>query len=183
MAESAVTILVPEAEPVVGHWRLAHDPSAAEGVPAHVTLLYPFVPFESIDEAVEAGLESVFAAAAPFSVSFSGLRRFPGVLWLAPDDPEPLVALTLALMAEFPACLPYGGAHDTITPHLTVAQVKEGADAESRVDRIEADFTNDSATRLPIRAHVVEAWLLAEEAGGWRLVRPYRFGAPATPRS
>ena len=39
--ESAVVIPVPEAEPLVGELRLEHDPAAAAGVPAHVTLLSP----------------------------------------------------------------------------------------------------------------------------------------------
>ena len=40
---SAVVVEVPEAEPLVGAWRLRFDPVAALGMPAHVTLLYPFV--------------------------------------------------------------------------------------------------------------------------------------------
>jgi hypothetical protein len=40
---SAVVVPVPEAEPRVGALRTALDPSAALGVPAHVTILYPFV--------------------------------------------------------------------------------------------------------------------------------------------
>ena len=41
--ESALVVLVPEADPLVGPFRSFFDPSAALGVPAHVTLLYPFV--------------------------------------------------------------------------------------------------------------------------------------------
>ena len=42
--ESAILLCVPEAEKLVHEWRLKGDPSAARGVPAHVTLLYPFLP-------------------------------------------------------------------------------------------------------------------------------------------
>ena len=41
--ESALVILVPEAEPLVRPFRHRFDPSAALGVPAHITLLYPFI--------------------------------------------------------------------------------------------------------------------------------------------
>jgi hypothetical protein len=35
-------LVVPEAEPLVKPFRDRYDPSAAAGVPAHITLLYPF---------------------------------------------------------------------------------------------------------------------------------------------
>jgi hypothetical protein len=41
MAQSAIVVVVEEAEPVVGAHRLRHDPVASLGVPAHVTILYP----------------------------------------------------------------------------------------------------------------------------------------------
>ena len=46
MPESAILVPVPEAGPVVGRLRARLDRSASRGVPAHVTVLYPFVPPE-----------------------------------------------------------------------------------------------------------------------------------------
>ena len=43
-AESAVLVPVPEAERAVSRHRARLDGAAARGVPAHVTVLYPFVP-------------------------------------------------------------------------------------------------------------------------------------------
>jgi len=40
--ESSLMIVVPEAERLVKPFREKYDPSAAVGVPAHITLLYPF---------------------------------------------------------------------------------------------------------------------------------------------
>ena len=48
---SAVVVHVPEAEPVVGGWRRAHTYDAPLGLPAHVTILYPFVPRGELTEA------------------------------------------------------------------------------------------------------------------------------------
>jgi hypothetical protein len=42
--ESALVILVPEAEAVVGRLRQRYDLSAAVGMPTHITLNYPFLP-------------------------------------------------------------------------------------------------------------------------------------------
>jgi hypothetical protein len=49
---TAVLLCVPEAEPVVHGWRSTGDPSASRGVPAHVTLLSPFLPADRIDAGV-----------------------------------------------------------------------------------------------------------------------------------
>src|SRR5215216_5253276 len=48
---SALIVAVPEAEPLVGGWRLRYD-DASLGVPAHVTLLFPFMPAEELGEAL-----------------------------------------------------------------------------------------------------------------------------------
>ena len=41
---SALLVEVPEAEPLVRQWRMDLDPHAALGVPAHITVLFPFAP-------------------------------------------------------------------------------------------------------------------------------------------
>jgi len=52
MPETARVVVVPEAEPLVSDWRAQHDWSAQRGVPTHITLLYPFVPTEKVDDEV-----------------------------------------------------------------------------------------------------------------------------------
>ena len=47
--ESGLVVLVPQAEALVKPFRDRYDPSAATGVPAHITLLYPFKPPDEID--------------------------------------------------------------------------------------------------------------------------------------
>jgi hypothetical protein len=44
MAESAFIVCVPEAEPHVAVLRERFDASARLGLPAHITMLYPFMP-------------------------------------------------------------------------------------------------------------------------------------------
>ncbi len=67
MEESALVIIVPTAEPVVGSFRARYDPSAAVDIPAHITVLYPFMPPEKIDDQVEADLGALFLARPAFS--------------------------------------------------------------------------------------------------------------------
>src|ERR1700729_2595365 len=60
-SESCLLVPVPEAEAVVGRVRGRLDRAAAWGVPAHVTILYPFVLPEAItSEAAEAAVWPAF---------------------------------------------------------------------------------------------------------------------------
>ena len=49
---SALIVEVPDAEPIVGEHRQRWDTSAALGVPAHVTVLFPFMHPSDIDNSV-----------------------------------------------------------------------------------------------------------------------------------
>ena len=158
MRQSAVLVHVPEAEPVVGDWRLKHTYDAPLGIPPHVTLLFPFVPADELDVAVDERLARLVGAAEPFDVTFARTARFPDVLYLQPEPSEPFSALTQAITAEWPEHPPYEGAHDVVIPHLTVA---EGED-EELFERIKADVV----AGLPLATHVDEAQLYVEDAAG-----------------
>ena len=76
-AESALVVLIPEAEVAVGSLRQRFDPSAALGLPAHVTILYPFKPPAELTLDVIDQLAELFARVPPFDVSFSELAVRP----------------------------------------------------------------------------------------------------------
>ena len=77
---TAIVVPVPEAEAVVGDWRRLHTPSGAEGVPAHVTLLAPFIPAVRLDERSEG--TGVFACACIFATGVStGYGTLPVSAW------------------------------------------------------------------------------------------------------
>jgi len=121
--------LPPELERI----RQRHDPVAVSGVPAHVTLLFPFLPADELTPAIRRRLAAIAAGARPFDVRFRAVRRFPGVIWLAPEPAEPFVTLTERIVVEFPGHPPYGGAHDAVIPHLTLGHGDE--DVLARVER------------------------------------------------
>lgn len=154
MPETALVVEVPEAEPLVSHWRAKHDWSAQRGVPAHITLLYPFVPAERVDEDLMRDLRELFASRPAFSFRLTRVARFPDVAWLAPEPSEPFAALTELIVGRFPDYPPYEGDHDEVIPHLTVA---EGAVALQ--DEVEAALT----PHLPLEAAVHEVALLVED--------------------
>jgi 2'-5' RNA ligase len=173
---TALVLEIPEAEHVVSRWRKLHDPSAADGMPAHVTLVHPFRAREEIDADAEASLTHLFRQSAPFDLHFHETRRFPAtsVLWLAPRNPAPVVALVRALGVAFPEHLPYAGAHPDTVPHLTLANLKTtGGD----LDRIEREFFAEARPRLPLHARVEAASLFHNDGSGWRAVKQFRLGA------
>ncbi len=95
--QSAVVVPVAAVEPAVSSWRHRFDSSAAAGMPAHITVLYPFLPAERLNTTVLDELREV-CATVPFQhVVFKQTAKFPGVLYLAPDPDDGLRELTGAL--------------------------------------------------------------------------------------
>ena len=169
--ESALVILVPEADRLVKRFRDQFDPAAASGIPAHITVLYPFMAPRHISPAVMARLSGLFAACAPFDVALAELRRFPKVLYLAPQPDDPFRRLTQWIVAHFPDCPPYGGAFAEITPHMTFAH---SADPE-RLEGIARDFLTLRADQLPLRVRATEAALIDNEDGAWHVHATFPF--------
>jgi 2'-5' RNA ligase len=172
VGRTAIVALVPSAEAVVGRHRQRYDPVAQHGVPAHVTILYPFLP--EVDDAATARVAAVCARFPPFRVTFTGTGRFPGTfVWLRPEPAEPFLALTAALATEFPDFPPYAGLVTDPTPHLTVAINVDDLTADA-LDRV-------LAPQLPIDALVQELVLLAESDHGWGGAHTWPLGRPAPP--
>jgi 2'-5' RNA ligase len=151
--ETALVVEVPEAEPLVAEWRAQYDWSAQRGVPAHITLLYPFVPTERVDGRLLDELRDLFASQPAFSFTLTTVARFPDVAWLSPEPAEPFEALTDLIAERYPEHPPYEGEHDVVIPHLTVAE----GDVDLQ-DRVEAAL----AGRLPVSAQADEVSLLEE---------------------
>jgi len=162
---SAVMVPVTGLDHLIGGWRDRHDPSAAVGVPAHVTLLYPFVPGADIGRAVPV-LRTVFADVRAGQFNLGHVGVFPWVTWLAPEPVELFRDLTRRLIDRFPACRPYDGAFGVPTPHATVIDhsTREGdydgyADAHRR-------FVAGIETSLPVTVPFTEIRLIVEHDDG-----------------
>jgi 2'-5' RNA ligase len=163
VSQSALVILVPEAEALIGGLRDRHDPAARQGVPAHITLLYPFLAPEVIDDAVSAKLRQRFAEFAPISFHLAACRQLgPDLLCLMPEPDEPLRQLTLAIWRLFPGCPPYGGKWPEIVPHLTIANVDP-----AQLAGVTAEVANRVMPGLPITCRAKAVALLDNAAGIW----------------
>jgi len=164
---SAVYVEVPEAEPLVGSHRLRWD-SAGVTVPAHVTILFPFIDPADLDAEVHAELRRIAASAEPFDAAFRRVGRFPDVVWLAPEPVAAFQGLTEAIAARWPSHPPYGGAFETVIHHLTVA---DGA-PPAVLDTLEAELP----LGLPITTRVTDLALVSRVGGAWRGVDRFRLG-------
>jgi 2'-5' RNA ligase len=170
--ESALMVLVPEAEPLVKPFRDRYDPSAAAGVPAHITLLHPFKHPNELDGAVVDDLARSFQRREPFRFSLVSIERFPdAVLYLAPEPEEPFRDLTLAIWDRYPETPPHGGKWPDIVPHLSVAWVGN----EQELDRIADGFARASHGKLPIHATATGVVLMEKRSDRWATHATFEF--------
>jgi 2'-5' RNA ligase len=157
---TALVIPVPEAEAHVGALRARYDGADENGIPAHVTILFPFGDRED-------GLEELFARFEPFDFTLARVERWPTVLWLAPEPAERFVELTQALVERYPEYQPYEGEHETVIPHLSVAHRTQAPP--------EVDEELRRVLPIPARAtHVLQIEEYAEDR--WRERRRFRLG-------
>lgn len=171
---SALIVTVARAAPVVEGWleRTAVT-KPSQGMPAHVTVLVPFVPAERIDDELLDDLRGLFAGFQPFGFTLPRLRRFPTTLYLEPEPAGPFRELTRAVAARWPEHQPYEGEFDDVVPHLTAAQGEQAL-----LDAAEAEI----APKLPLVARASEVTLLveAERFGEWWEPRAtFPFGSDA----
>lgn len=147
--DSALIVPIPAADSVIHRWRVLYDSAAAAGVPAHVTVLYPFIPQAEIDGEVEATVRRVLAPFPAFACHLSEIRWFGDeVAYLAPEPEGAFRSLLTAMWGAFPDHPPYEGAHEDPTPHVTIGHQAPGLDEavravqehlpiESLADRVE----------------------------------------------
>jgi len=141
---TALIVPVPEAD--------AYVLDAPPGVGAHVTVLAWFLEPDGIDEDA---LAHVFEHFSAFAFVLDRVERFDdGITWLHPEPSQPFAELTEAVWRRWPQCPPYGGEHDEVIPHLTIATSRVKVDAP-----------------LPIRCRATEVQLLEEDAEGVFRVR------------
>ncbi|NBE54376.1 2'-5' RNA ligase family protein [Streptomyces boluensis] len=153
--DTALTIKVPVADPLV-----------RAPFPAHVTVLYPFLPESRLDADTEARLGSLLAEHEEFELTFAEFGRYPGVLYLDPWPHDPVTALTKRLTACWPEAVPYRGifGETALAPHLTLANDAGPDTWRSAYDALEAEL----APHLPLTVRVRAVDLIVWDGQAWR---------------
>ena len=164
---SALLAEIPAAEPVVGVWRDRLDANAGLGIPAHVTVLHPFVPAGELDAPIRPRLARLFAAVPSFGFVLDHVGWFETeVVWLGPRDPAPFRELIDRVSGEFPAYPPFGGQFEEVVPHLTVGHRQPVAELRAAEAAVRP--------RLPIEG-VLQSVSLWTQGGDQRWQRVARF--------
>jgi hypothetical protein len=163
--ERALVVLAPEAEALVAPFRNAGDPAARAGMPAHITLVYPFRPRAGMGAAVVRDLADCFGRFAAFDYALVEVKSFAAaVLYLRPEPEAPFRWLIEAILARYPDTPPYGGAFTAIVPHLTIAQLESA----ELLQRTAGEFSRAAHASLPIKARAADVVLVDTASGRWR---------------
>lgn len=166
---TAVVIVLPDAAPLLdAAWRI--DPALVRpGVPAHVSLLYPFVPESALTGQDEEGLRSLAASFPAAELVLEEVVTAPGFVAVTVPALQPIVD---AFHAQWPGLRPYGGRFGARpAAHVTVAM---GADDPTGSAHVRAAV--GSLLPLRTRAAAVQLVVLTEE--GWRPRLTAPLGGP-----
>lgn len=154
-AASGLIIESQAAEAAVAPLRLRYDEFAPAGIPAHLTVLFPFIPSPLLTEAHLLEVGRIAAGFDAFDYSFQTTGWFgEHVVWLAPADPSPFLALIEAITNAFPDYQPYEGQHAEVIPHLTLGHARP-LDELRHAER-------EAATSLPITDRATAITLMTE---------------------
>lgn len=136
------------------------SPDASSGLPAHVTLLYPFMPPESTNRPLRALIAEVLESHSSFSYTLTGPVRWPETLCALADPERPFHSLQGDLAMAFPTFPIYGGAFPFV-PHVTIADGESAGDPAIATDRAWAS--------LPALFSAGRIELIVRDASRWRL--------------
>jgi hypothetical protein len=167
---SAIDLALTDLHPLLAP--LADD-SFPPGMPAHVTLLYPWrTPVTTADLDAAA---AVVAGFGPCSFTLGSAAVFPDPLVYLPVEPDTGVrALMHALAAAFPDTPPYGGTIPDPTPHVTVRRCADHDDAKRWIGRIDEILA--PLRPLEVRVDVVTVHARGDD-GRWRPEAQFPLGS------
>ena len=172
--ETAISLVLAEAAPALAeaHWD-TYPERVSEAIPLSITLLYPFVPCESLTRAHPDTLRELFAERPPLVFELTRLAEFPGaVVYAVPEPDVELRATMRALWGLFPEYPPYGRPGSDPPPHATLALF-----ADKDPDAVWNAVVRRVDGLLPARCVAGEVSLLEEhEADRWRVRELFPLG-------
>ncbi|MCX5309307.1 2'-5' RNA ligase family protein [Streptomyces sp. NBC_00160] len=170
---TAVVIVLPDAAPLLDAARRIDPALVRRGMPAHVSLLYPFVPESALTGQDERGVRSLAASFPAADLLMEEVMTASGFVGVTVPQLQPVVD---AFRARWPGLRPYGGRFgERPAAHVTVAM---GAD-----DPTAARVRAAAGRLLPLRTRAAALQLVALTEEGWRSRLTAPLGGPVSPRS
>ncbi|MET9279073.1 2'-5' RNA ligase family protein [Streptomyces anthocyanicus] len=154
---TAVLALLPDAEPLLRAAAAVDGSAVRPGLPAHATLLYPWLPADEVGKPELRRLRAALPV-GPVPVRLATVERTGGFVGV----PVPgLDQVADAVRTAFPAQVPYGGRFGPRPQvHVTVA-----LDAAPQAA---ADIARRTAAALPIATAVNTLHVVTLARAGWR---------------
>ncbi|MFF4319187.1 2'-5' RNA ligase family protein [Streptomyces sp. NPDC001568] len=135
------------------------------GLPAHVTVMYPFVPVADLGDDTEREFHRLTGSIPAVDLLLRELVAEPGFVAVEAAELAPTVA---TFRNAWPDLRPYGGRYgESPTAHLTVALGCDEAEARRVSDRVRE--------LLPLPARAEAAHLVALTDRGWQRRTTARF--------
>ncbi|GAA5176070.1 2'-5' RNA ligase family protein [Pseudonocardia eucalypti] len=160
LGRTALVIPVPEADPALAAVGTRYPRLARPGLPAHLTVLYPWLPAAYVDDRARRSCAALAATAEPAEAEFREIGVHPGMVFLRPADPGPVDRLIAGARTRWPELPPYGGKYPDSPAHVSLAL---GGMSPEEVDGVR-DLVGPM---LPITSRLAELWLVALGPDGW----------------
>ncbi|MGJ7906419.1 2'-5' RNA ligase family protein [Actinopolyspora sp. H202] len=164
---TGLVIPVPAADAALAPVAERYPHVVRDGVPAHLSVLYPFLAAEELDTGVVTTLRALFDRQPPLRVVLDRCHRQGGFVYLVPEPMDALRELTDRVRRGWPHLVPYEGRYDLVDPHVTVAM---GAEEETA-----AALRREAAESVPLTVELGEAWLVVLRQR-WQLHERFVFG-------
>jgi hypothetical protein len=155
LLRSALSLVIRDADPFDAVRRDFAARPVAQGIPFHVTLLYPFAPRDELSAPFLADARDFFACQAPLEFALTRIAHWPTVVYAVPEPDGRLIRCMRALHARYPQWPPYEGIHDTVLPHATL-----GVDIDA--EAVRGEIERRVAPHLPHPCSFSEVTVLEE---------------------
>jgi len=169
---TALVLMLRDLNQVIHPYLEQHSPAAGAGLDAHLTLLFPFLPYDQIDESHLQRLGLFFKKQDPLKISLVGTARFPGQLYLTLSHESGITRLVTAVRTEITPLPVNTGQYSAGTPHVTIA--RSGSDAA--LNRLEGLFWQQYRHLFPLGVTIREAALIHEQHGRLYPRHTFSFG-------
>jgi 2'-5' RNA ligase len=160
-------VLVVVLPPVLEKLRRRSIVDATSGVPAHVTLLYPFAEEAQLEPQVFDDVAAIAARHPVLRLTLGEGRRFPDTLYASVEPDGPLRALQAELAAAFPTLPLYGDAF-AFVPHVSIVEGPASTDPRA--------FDDPAWSELPVEQDVDAVDLITGGDGRWATRHRFSLG-------
>lgn len=190
LTRTALLLPVPAADPLLMKIADRYPMTVRPGLPAHLTVLYPFVPAENLDAATIRACAEIAERTAPIDVRFTRCRVRGEMAYLGPEPVAPVDALLRAVRARWPDLTPYDGRFPDAPAHVTLAldgrlsdhAEREGAHGPASGERVSERvraIVRLVDPLLPIGTTLDELMLVASGEDSWAVRGRWPLAADA----